>query len=157
MKRIALTLCAVIISAAIFAQTKTNGANAANADQGIKADQVIRFAEMKYNFGKIKQGVPVTHVFEFTNISAQPLVIESARASCGCTTPTWPQQPTAKGKGNKITAGFNASAVGPFEKTIFVTVTGIALPVELKISGEVLTAEQYAKFEAEKGSKKDGK
>src|SRR6478609_7099560 len=99
MKRIALTLCAVIISAAIFAQAKS--------------DQVIKFAETKYNFGKIKQGVPVTHIFEFTNVSAQPLVIENAHASCGCTTPTWPQQPTAKGKGNKITAGFNAGAAGP--------------------------------------------
>jgi len=131
MKRIALTLFAVMISAAIFAQAK-------------KAEELVKFTELKYNFGKIKQGVPVTHVFEFTNISDQPLVIENATASCGCTTPTWPQQPTAKGKTNKITAGFNAAAPGTFEKTVFVKVAGSQQPLELKISGEVLTAEQFA-------------
>lgn len=131
MKRIALTLFAVMICAAIFAQAK-------------KAEELVKFTELKYNFGKIKQGVPVTHVFEFTNISDQPLVIENATASCGCTTPTWPQQPTAKGKTNKITAGFNAAAPGTFEKTVFVKVAGSQQPLELKISGEVLTAEQFA-------------
>ncbi|ULQ53068.1 DUF1573 domain-containing protein [Flavihumibacter fluvii] len=134
MKKIALTLFAVVISAAIFAQTK-------------KAEEMAKFTELKYNFGKIKQGVPVTHVFEFTNVSEQPLVIESATASCGCTTPTWPQQPTAKGKSNKVTAGFNAAAPGPFEKTVFVKIAGADQPLELKISGEVLTAEQFAKVE----------
>ena len=68
MKKIALTLFAVVISAAIFAQTK-------------KADELAKFAEAKYNFGKIKQGVPVTHVFEFTNLSEQPLELESATDS----------------------------------------------------------------------------
>lgn len=144
MKSIVLGLFALVISTSIFAQTK-------------KAEELVKFSEQKHNFGKIKQGVPVTHVFEFTNISAQPLVIENAHASCGCTTPTWPQQPTAKGKTNKITAGFNAASAGPFEKTVFVKLAGIDQPLELRISGEVLTAEQYAKFEAEKLGKKLGK
>jgi hypothetical protein len=145
MKTLALALFAFIVSTSIFAQTSVK-----------KSDDLVKFTEQKFNFGKIKQGVPVTHVFEFTNVSSQPVVIESATASCGCTTPTWPQQPTAKGKTNKITAGFNAAAAGPFEKTVFVKVAGTDQPLELRISGEVLTAEQYAKFESEKG-KKDGK
>ncbi len=143
MKKLALALFALVISATVFAQSK-------------KADELVKFAENKYNFGKIKQGTPVTHVFEFTNVSGKPLVIENASASCGCTTPTWPQQPVAQGKSNKITAGFNAATPGPFDKTVFVKVAGADQPVELRISGEVLTAEQYAKFEAEKG-KKEGK
>ena len=143
MKRIALTVFAFVISAAIFAQSK-------------KAEELVKFNELKFNFGKIKQGSPVNHQFEFTNVSSQPVVIETATASCGCTTPIWPQQPVAKGKANKITAGFNAAAAGPFEKTIFVKIAGADQPLELRISGEVLTAEQYAKFESEKG-KKNGK
>jgi len=141
MKKIALTLFAVVISAAIFAQTQATSKKAAD---------MSKFTEQKYNFGKIKQGVPVNHVFEFTNVSDQPLVIENATASCGCTTPTWPQQPTAKGKSNKVTAGFNAAAPGPFEKTVFVKIAGADQPLELKISGEVLTAEQFAKIETDK-------
>jgi hypothetical protein len=137
MKKIAFTLFAVVLSATIFAQTK-------------KADELAKFPEAKFSFGKIKQGVPVNHVFEFTNVSEQPIVIESATASCGCTTPTWPQQPTAKGKSNKVTAGFNAAAPGPFEKTIYVKIAGADQPLELRISGEVLTPEQFAKVENEK-------
>ena len=122
-----------------------------------KAEDVVKFKETKFNFGKIKQGVPVTHAFEYHNISEAPVMIENASASCGCTTPVWPQPPISKGKTDKITAGFNAAAAGVFEKTIYVKVKGIDYPLELKISGEVLNAEEYAKFESEKKNKKTGK
>lgn len=71
---------------------------------------MIRFKEMKFNFGKIKQGVPVNHEFEFTNVGTTPLTIENATASCGCTTPSWPQAPIMAGKNEKIKAGYNAAA-----------------------------------------------
>ena len=105
-----------------------------------------------YDFGKIKQGVPVTHDFEFTNVSNRPVVIESATASCGCTTPTWPQAPVAKGKTDKIKAGFNAAAPGAFTKQITIKVAGASAPMTLTIKGEVLNADAYAKFQ--KSSKK---
>jgi hypothetical protein len=118
-----------------------------------KAEDVIKFKEMTYDFGKIKQSVPVNHDFLFSNVSDAPVVIESATASCGCTTPTKPEGAIAKGKSDKITAGFNAASLGPFNKTIFVKVAGIDLPLQLKITGEVLDAATYTKYEAEKASK----
>ena len=39
------------------------------------------FKETKYNFGKIKQGQPVTHDFVFTNISGTVVIIENAQAA----------------------------------------------------------------------------
>ena len=119
-----------------------------------KADEVMKLSTDKHDFGKIKQGVPVTYAFAFANITDKPVVIESATASCGCTTPVKPEAPVAKGKDDKITAGFNAAAAGPFNKTIYVKVAGVDQPMELKITGEVLSAEEYAKFEKEKGNKK---
>ncbi|MFZ9263325.1 MAG: DUF1573 domain-containing protein [Chitinophagaceae bacterium] len=130
MKKILLSLLVISFVSFGYAQT---------------AEKVIKFAETKHNFGKIKQGVPVTYDFSFTNISSQPLVIENATASCGCTTPTWPQKPIMKSQSEKVKAGFNAAAPGPFEKTVFVKVKGVDAPVELKISGEVLSAEEFAK------------
>lgn len=109
------------------------------------AEKIVKFTETKHNFGKIKQGVPVTYDFSFMNISSQPLVIENATASCGCTTPSWPQQPIMKSQKDVVKAGFNAASPGPFEKTVFVKIKGIDAPLELKISGEVLSAEEYAK------------
>lgn len=119
-----------------------------------KAADMISFTDVKHDFGKIKQGVPVTYAFAFKNIANQPVVIESATASCGCTTPAWPKTPVLKSKADKITAGFNAAAPGPFNKTIYVKVAGADQPLELNIKGEVLNAADYAKYEAEKDSKK---
>jgi hypothetical protein len=117
-----------------------------------KADSVIKFKETIYDFGKIKQSVPVTQDFAFQNVTNAPIVIESAVASCGCTTPTKPEGAVAQGKNDKITAGFNAAAPGPFNKTITVKVAGIDTPVQLKITGEVLSADAFTKYESEKGN-----
>jgi hypothetical protein len=43
------------------------------------------------------------------------------------------------GKSEKIKAGFNAAASGPFDKTIYVKVKGYDAPVEIKITGEVVS------------------
>lgn len=145
MKRIFLALTVTLFTFSLMAQTAAK-----------KADEVVKFKEAKHSFGKIKQGVPVTHNFEFSNVSDAPVIIENASASCGCTTPVWPQQPILQSKDDKITAGFNAANAGPFEKTIYVKVKGIDYPMELKISGEVLTAADYAKYETEKKTKKTG-
>ena len=134
MKKVIFTLFVLATGFTGFAQ---NGAK--------KSEDLVKFTEVRHNFGKIKQGVPVTHNFQFANIGNEPVIIETASASCGCTTPTWPQQPVMKAKTDKITAGFNAAAPGPFEKTVFVKIKGVDVPLELKISGEVLSAADYDK------------
>jgi hypothetical protein len=150
MKSFVLAIAALFVSAGIFAQT----AQTTPAATVKKADSFVKFKEVAHDFGKIKQNSPVTYNFVFTNVTDKPVVIESATASCGCTTPVKPEAPVAKGKDDKITAGFNAAAAGPFNKTIYVKVAGVDQPMELKITGEVLNAEEYAKFEKEKGNKK---
>jgi hypothetical protein len=147
MKKVFLFASAIVLSASLFAQQT---APATQAPQK-KAEDVIKFKELTYDFGKIKQSAPVTHNFEFTNTSDAPVIIESATPSCGCTTPVKPDAAILKGKTDKITAGFNAAAVGAFNKTITIKVAGVALPVQIHITGEVLTPEAYAKYQAEKG------
>jgi hypothetical protein len=148
MKTLFLSFAAVLIAACSFAQTPA--AATAPATPVVKGEDLIKFTETVHDFGKIKQGVPVTFDFVFKNISKQTVVIESATASCGCTTPVKPEQPIAKGKTDKIKAGFNAAAPSPFDKTIYVKVSGAAQPMEIKIKGEVLSADAFAKYEAEK-------
>lgn len=127
MKKAVLTLVVAFLAISSFAQTTAK-----------KAEELVKFKELKYDFGKIKQGSPVTHDFAFTNISGAPVIIENATASCGCTTPKWPQAPVAKGASNVITAGFNAAAAGPFNKEVYVRVKGIGTPVTITITGEVV-------------------
>jgi hypothetical protein len=135
MKKAVLFFSAFILSFSLFAQT-----TAAPAEPQKTAADVIKFTELTYDFGKIKQNVPVNHDFTFTNISSGPIVIESAVASCGCTTPVKPEGAVPKGKESKINAGFNAINPGPFNKTIAVKVAGVDLPVQLRITGEVVPA-----------------
>jgi hypothetical protein len=148
MKKLLFTMAAFAITSWAVAQ-KTEGKQ--------KAEDLISFKEKKHDFGKIKQGVPVTYDFAFQNTSDKPVVIENAWASCGCTTPTKPEQPVAKGKTNVIKAGFNAAAAGEFDKTVYVKVQGIDIPLELRITGVVLNAEAYAKYESEKKNSKGSK
>jgi Protein of unknown function (DUF1573) len=141
MKKLILFASALVLSVGVFAQ------------QSEKAEDVVKFKELTYDFGKIKQGTPVTHDFDFTNASSNPVIIESATASCGCTTPTKPEGAVQAGKQDVIKAGFNAAAAGPFNKTIYIKVASVQLPLQLHITGEVLTPDAYTKYEAIKGTK----
>jgi hypothetical protein len=151
MKQLFLSFAVIMLCAGSYAQTAATTTTAPAAV--VKGEELIKFKETTHDFGKIKQGVPVTYDFAFKNVSSKTVVIESATASCGCTTPVKPEKPIAKGKSDIIKAGFNAASPSPFDKTIYVKVAGVAQPMEIKIKGEVLSADAYAKYEAEKGRK----
>ncbi len=109
----------------------------------------VAFDKEVFDFGKIIQDKPVTVNFTFTNNEKKPVLVEVATASCGCTTPTWPQKPVLAGKKGIVSAGFNAKAVGTFEKTITVQYQG-NFRKDIKIKGEVLTPDAFAKLKPAK-------
>lgn len=80
--------------------------------------ETIQLKERSYDFGRIPQGKPVTHVFVVTNTGKEPLVLEDVQASCGCTTPEWSKEPIAPGASAEIKVGYNSATEGPFEKSI---------------------------------------
>ena len=112
MKKLLIAAAALIFSSALTAQQA-------------KFDDHVKFKATEHDFGKIKVGVPVTYDFAISNVGKTPVVVESATASCGCTTPVKPEQPIMAGDANKITAGFNAAAPGPFTKTITIKLAGV--------------------------------
>jgi hypothetical protein len=108
-----------------------------------KADEVIKVNTDKYDFGKIKQSVPVITYFTVTNISDKPVVIENAWGSCGCTTPEVSKEPIAPGATTKVKVGYNAANLATFNKDVYLKLAGIQEPKDIKITGEVLNAEAY--------------
>lgn len=46
---------------------------------------VIKFDDLNYDFGEVKKGENLEHVFKFTNSGKGKLVITSVQPSCGCT------------------------------------------------------------------------
>jgi hypothetical protein len=128
MKKVILFAAAFVFSLAAMAQ---------------KPEEVIKVNTETHNFGKIKQNVPVTYFFEITNTSTKPIVIESASASCGCTVPEKPAEPILPGKTDKVKVVYNAAALGPINKDVYLKIAGIDQQKVLHITGEVLSAEAF--------------
>ena len=42
------------------------------------------YSEFEYNFGKVKEGDTVGHVFRLKNIGKEPLIIYKSKGSCEC-------------------------------------------------------------------------
>lgn len=105
---------------------------------------VMKFAKETHDFGKIEQGKPVTHVFEFKNMGSDPVVINDAQASCGCTKPNWTREPIMPGKTGTVSATFNAAAAGQFIKTVTVTSNAEAGQTVLYLKGEVVAQKEAA-------------
>ncbi|HYK57428.1 MAG TPA: DUF1573 domain-containing protein, partial [Flavisolibacter sp.] len=118
----------ILLLAAVFATGFT-----AMAQQ--KADEVIKVNTEKYDFGKIKQGTPVTTYFTITNTSDKPITIENAWAGCGCTTPEYSKEPIAPGGTSKLKVGYNAAAMGHFDKDVNVKIAGYQEQKIVKITG----------------------
>jgi hypothetical protein len=147
MKIIIITVCALALITAVVLQAGTIK-QPVIAQAPKKADNIVKFLQPQHDFGKIKLGIPVSYDFIFKNTCSKPVIIEYAKASCGCTTPNWPKAPVTTAKQGKITAGFNAAIAGTFYKTIYVKVAGYSELLSLHITGKVVNADEYAKYKA---------
>ncbi|MEN9684889.1 MAG: hypothetical protein RLZZ28_675 [Bacteroidota bacterium] len=98
----------------------------------------IGFAKTSHQFGKIRQNIPATYLFSFTNNGSKPAVIEFANAECGCTTPEYSKDPILKGKSSTIKVTYNAANTGAFKKNVNIKFVGMNLPIVLTIEGEVV-------------------
>lgn len=101
-------------------------------------EKSVQFTTSKHNFGKIKQNIPVSYNFIFTNKSNEKIIIEDATASCGCTIPEKPSQPILPGKISSIKVQYNAAALGSFNKQVYVKIFGYNDRITLTITGEVI-------------------
>ena len=104
---------------------------------------VITFEETSHNFGTIAEdGGKVSHVFNFTNTGDATLVISNVRASCGCTTPSWPKEHVEPGKTASISVTYNPlGRPGAFTKTVTITANTEPEATMVKITGEVQKAQ----------------
>lgn len=141
---VAAVLMGSFISNAQTTTTTTTKTDVTTTDK--KADDVIKVNTESFNFGKIKQSVPVSTYFELTNTTNKPVVVESAWGSCGCTTPEVPKEPIAPGTTTKLKVNYNAAAMGNFNKDVYIKLAGITQPKTVKITGEVLDATKYDEY-----------
>ena len=135
MKKILLSAAVIVLTASAFAQKKV--------------DDIAKFTAETINFGKIKQGIPTKGVFTVTNISNQPIIIEQANPTCGCTISDYTKEPIAAGKTGVINATYNAANVGHFDKHLTVKFAGVDEIKSITFTGDVLTVEEFDKLKPE--------
>jgi hypothetical protein len=112
-----LLLCMIAVVAMTFASCKENAADKVKAENVEAASArdaqevyypTMDFETKTHDFGTINEGDVVEHTFTFTNNGKAPLVITSARGSCGCTVPTWTKEPIKPGDSGEMLVKFNS-------------------------------------------------
>ena len=102
----------------------------------------IKFDELAYNWGSVKEGDKMTHIFKFKNTGSNDLIISDAHGSCGCTVPEWPKEPIKAGKTGEIKVVFDSKGKpGDQQKTVTLTANTDPANTVLTIKGAVKPAQ----------------
>lgn len=106
--------------------------------------ETIKWEKTSHDFGTVKMGPAAVAKFKFTNTGTTPVTIQTAQASCGCTTPSYTNTPVAPGQSGEVTASYGTDGrPGSFTKSVTVTfINGVSQV--LTISGNVSQGEQPA-------------
>ena len=127
-KNVLITAVMLIVATIAFAQKDTTPAKISFPD-GITHD-----------FGDFSESNATQKcTFTFKNVGGQPLVINQAVASCGCTIPEYTKAPIAPGETGKISVTYNGKGKFPghFKKTITVRTNGAVEMTRLYITGNM--------------------
>ena len=69
----------------------------------------LALSEANFDFGKLKKGDHVEHIYEVTNTGTNPLIISQVKPGCGCTVPDYTKDPILPGQKGKITLKFDST------------------------------------------------
>ena len=99
----------------------------------------IEFEKVVHDYGDVPFNGNGECEFRFTNTGNEPLLIQKPKSSCGCTIPSWPNEPILPGESEAIKVTYRTNKPGVINKAV--TVTSNALKnstVVLRIKGRVL-------------------
>jgi hypothetical protein len=121
-------------------QTETTVATAAATPAAAPASSLkvddMAFADMVHDFGTIPEGPDASCVFTFKNNGKEPIIIQKAQPSCGCTVPSFSGEPVPPGGTGKIDVAYHTKGKpNAFSKSI--TVVSNAGTKVLTIKGTV--------------------
>jgi hypothetical protein len=122
-----ISVFALFIAAIVCVNAQTSG-------------PAMSFETTTIDYGKIEKGSDRVRNFKFTNTGNEPLIIKSAKGSCGCTVPTYPKEPVMPGESANIEVNYDTNREGQFTKTVTLTTNETTDTHTLTIKGEVKTA-----------------
>ena len=81
----------------------------------------MAFKDVIHDFGTVPEGPDASCEFTFVNNGKDPIVIQKAQPSCGCTVPSFSSDPVAPGATGTINVSYHTNGKPtPFTKTISV-------------------------------------
>ena len=98
---------------------------------------VMTFEKTEIDYGTIAQGADPLRRFKFKNTGTEPLIINNARGSCGCTVPSYKKEPIAPGETGEIEVRYDTQRIGDFAKSVTIETNEGANPRVLMIKGKV--------------------
>lgn len=104
------------------------------------AQAEIKFDKLVQNLGTFSENDPIqTATFTFKNVGDQPLIINQAVASCGCTVPEYTKAPIKPGESGTIKVTYNGKGKFPghFKKTITIRANGKVEMTRIYIEGDM--------------------
>lgn len=120
----------------VFA-VSTGFAQNSNKSEEKDTKPVIKFEQTTHDYGKVKYKGDGSCSFKFKNTGKNPLLLTKVRASCGCTTPSWPKEPIHPKDTASIKVKYNTRIKGNFSKSIRVYSNAKNSPILLRIKGQV--------------------
>jgi hypothetical protein len=135
MKKSILILGIAVCSVSVFTNLS---AGPINPVVNAWSNAAFSWVQTVFDFGSIRQNVPVTHTFNFTNNGNEPLIISTVQASCGCTVTDYSKDPILPGGSGYVKATYNAAKTGVFNKTVTVNANTDGEAVTLTIKGTVV-------------------
>lgn len=98
----------------------------------------LSFEDTLHNFGILTEGEVVEYEFTFTNTGKRDIIINEAKASCGCTVADYPAHPFKPGQKDKIKVTFSSEGKpGMNERGVVVTTNGNPSVYTLTIQAQV--------------------
>ena len=111
------------------------------SDDKVIVDATIDFESKVVDYGVIEHNSDGQREFKFKSTGTDPLIIKSAKGSCGCTVPTWRKADGSAtwqpGEDGSIGVKYATNRIGKFTKTITLSTNADKRPVILTIKGEV--------------------
>jgi hypothetical protein len=96
----------------------------------------LAFTDVSHDFGNIPEGPDAQHIFTFKNNGKEPIIIQKAQPSCGCTVPSFSSEPVPPGGTGKIDVAYHTKG-RPNAFTKSITVVSNAGTKVLTIKGSV--------------------
>jgi len=135
MKKILRKIALFLVFVPIIGFSQNQKLNASDLGTGPK----ISWEKENFNFGEIKQNVPVDVRYTFKNTGNAPLIIQNVQPSCGCTNADYTRTPVLPGQKGFVKVIYDSKAMGNFTKSVTVTTneaeSGVTI---LKFEGTVI-------------------